>query len=491
MTTHVAYGAEGNQESEATVLLLIENDRNQELLAGRLRDRFTVKTRADFPFDATELDLCLVDTGSFGTYLDQLHETKDAAEPTFLPYLLLTGDRSPDELDSEIWTLVDEVIQRPVSKSELDARISNLLKRRRLSLELTRQKEQSERRFESLFKSTPDPVVVVTSDGTITEANDAFAEIFGIDHEEVIGRQLTEIELSPAESVERMLLRVNDDSPSTATVEWDLGDDSAMITELNTDVVSGIDGAAERIGIFRDVTHRIEQEQELKRQNERLEEFAETVAHDLRNPLSVARGRLDLAKETGDAEHFTVVEQSHERMEQMIEELLSLAKQGQVVLDPEPMVLTEVIRKAWAQVQTPEASLEVELDSDMRITADEGRVRELFENLFRNAVEHGSTSPSSNTQTDAVEHAGQSVTVTVGPLPARRGFFVEDDGTGIPADDRNKVLEAGYTNSEAGTGFGLSIVQQIVQGHDWTLSVTDGSAGGARFEIADVSFHSS
>ena len=461
---------ESQPESGATILLLIKNKRNQELLAEQLRERFTVQTHADAPFDDAQLDMCLLDTGSLGAYMDQLRETKNAAKPTFLPYLLLTGNQSPDELANDVWTLVDEVIQRPVSKSELDTRISNLLQRRQLSLELTRQKEQSEQRFESLFKSTPDPVVVLTPDGTITEANDAFAGIFDLDRDEVIGRSLTEIELSPAESVERVLLRIEDDEPSTTTVEWEVDDDSPMIAELNTDVVSRIDGAAERIGIFRDVTHRIEQEQELKRQNERLEDFAGTVAHDLRNPLSVARGRLDLAKETGDEEHFTLIEKSHERMEKMIEELLSLAKQGQVVLNPEPVVLEEVVQQAWTQVQTPEASLEIEFDSDIQVTADGGRVTELFENLFRNAVEHG----------------GQSVTVTVGSVSEETGFFVEDDGTGISEDKRNEVIEAGYSSLETGTGFGLSIVQQITQGHGWILSITEGSDGGARFEISNV-----
>ena len=263
---------------------------------------------------------------------------------------------------------------------------------------------------------------------------------------------------------------------------------------------------------------RAEREAQLEQQNEQLETFTSIVSHDLRNPLGVANGYLELARE-GDEEAFERVGTALERMEELIENLLTLARQGEAIDEVMPVSLKAVATRAWNNTETADGRLEI--DGQSTIEADPERLQQLFENLFTNAVEHGSTSPSSRTQTDAVEHGSTSPPshtqedavehgstspssrtqedaaeddydgVTVRVAPTESGFVVEDDGTGIPADDRNKVLEAGYTNSEAGTGFGLSIVQQIVQGHDWTLSVTDGSAGGARFEIADVSFHSS
>jgi PAS domain S-box-containing protein len=225
--------------------------------------------------------------------------------------------------------------------------------------------------------------------------------------------------------------------------------------------------------VVRDVTDRKRRERrlaerraELERQNERLEEFAGTVAHDLRNPLTVARAELDIARASGDDERLDVVESAHERMTQMIAELLSLARRGQAVVDPDPVVLAEVVDRAWRHVATEEAALVRTLDRSATVTADEGRLAELFENLFRNAV----------------EHAGESVAVTVGQLPDG-GFYVEDDGPGVPPDERDTVFEAGYTDAPDGTGFGLSIVRQIVDGHGWDLTLTDGREGGARFEV--------
>ncbi|KOX95397.1 sensor histidine kinase [Halorubrum tropicale] len=459
-----------NENPSTSLLLLIQSDRNRELLADQLSDEFDIQAGADDAFSDPEFDLCLLDPPSLNKYRDRLKETKTAAEPAFLPILLLAGQRSPDDFSEEVWNVVDEVLQRPVAKSELKVRIENLLRRRRLSAELARQKIQSDQRFEALFQSTPDPVVVVTPEGTITEANDAFTETFDIDLNELRERSITELDLSPTEAVERVLLRIADDNSSSTTVEWELDEGTSLVTEVNTDIVTGFGNAAERIGIFRDITDRAERERELKRQNERLEEFADTVAHDLRNPLSIAQGRLKFAQETGDDEHFEEIRSAHDRMEQMIEELLSLAKQGQAVLDPDDLLLEAVVKQAWSHFQTQNATLHVDIDDSYVITADEGRLQELLENLFRNAVEHG----------------GETVDIRVGQLPNTAGFYVEDDGPGIPPGKRTDVVQAGFTESEDGTGFGLSIVKQIAEGHDWQLEITEAEAGGARFEISSI-----
>jgi signal transduction histidine kinase len=85
---------------------------------------------------------------------------------------------------------------------------------------------------------------------------------------------------------------------------------------------------------------------------------------------------------------------------------------------------------------------------------------------------------------NAIEHGGESVTVTVGELDS--GFYVADDGMGIPKDEREQIFEVGDSMSNAGTGIGLSIVQQIADTHDWEISITDSAEGGARIELRNV-----
>ncbi|WP_103019231.1 PAS domain-containing protein [Salinibacter altiplanensis] len=208
----------------------------------------------------------------------------------------------------------------------------------------------------------------------------------------------------------------------------------------------------------------------LERQNERLDNFAGLVAHDLRNPLNVAKGRLELVDDTEDLSHLPAIDRALMRMDAIIEDLLAITW-GSQRLDPDNLEDCDLGRLAtlcWERVDMPEAHLA--LDAAPRVHADENRLQRLLENLFRNAIEHG----------------GDGVTLRVGALDD--GFFVEDDGPGIPPDQREQVLKAGYSSNEEGTGLGLSIVKTIVDAHGWSLSLTEGREGGARFNItgADV-----
>ena len=152
-------------------------------------------------------------------------------------------------------------------------------------------------------------------------------------------------------------------------------------------------------------------------------------------------------------------------METLIDSLLGLARAGTSIDDPGDVDVGSVARAAWDTVATTGATLRVE--TDRRVRADRSRLQQLFENLLRNAVEHGR----------------EDVTVTVGAL--EDGFYVADDGDGVPPGDRERIFESGYTTKEDGTGFGLAIVTEIVEAHGWTVDVTGAEGGGARFEFTD------
>jgi len=238
---------------------------------------------------------------------------------------------------------------------------------------------------------------------------------------------------------------------------------------------------------FADVTEREQYRQELERQNERLDTFASLVSHDIRNPLNVAQGRFELLRENTDLddENVAAIERSFDRIETLIDEILTLARHGQQVEQWDAVRLSTVAEDCWTMVATGEAELTVE--ADLVFEANPDRLNRLFENLFRNAIEHGSTNPRpSSSHEDAVDHTGADVSVTVGPLDDSPGFYVADDGPGIPAGERDHVFEVGVTTSDDGTGFGLAIVAQIVAAHGWTIRVTESATGGARFEIEGV-----
>jgi len=153
------------------------------------------------------------------------------------------------------------------------------------------------------------------------------------------------------------------------------------------------------IGVGRDVTERRAYERQLERKNERLEEFASVVSHDLRNPLNVAQGRIQMLRNSADEDDeadLETVERSLDRMEALVEDLLSLARDGENVDETESVDLGELFQVAWETVDTEGATLRVETTATVQ--ADAFRLQQLAENLLSNAVEHGSTSPASQTQ---------------------------------------------------------------------------------------------
>ena len=277
-------------------------------------------------------------------------------------------------------------------------------------------------------------------------------------------------------------------------------------------LASNVEAALDRIGREAELRRR---ESELERQNERLEAFASVVSHDLRNPLTVAHGRINLAERDPESagEHLADAEASLDRMEALIEDLLALAREGDAIGDVEPADPAGVAESAWTGVAGEEATLETEPVGPL--AADRSRLRQLFENLFRNAVEHGSTSSptepgdsadprSASARTEAGDsvhqdstrsparalggsadpRAADGATIRVGPLSdaEAEGFYVEDDGPGIPEGEREQIFEFGYTN-DGETGLGLAIVREIARAHGWEVRATESAAGGARFEI--------
>jgi PAS domain S-box-containing protein len=222
------------------------------------------------------------------------------------------------------------------------------------------------------------------------------------------------------------------------------------------------------MAVSQNITKEAEDKRRLERQNERLEEFTGIVSHDLRNPLNVAEGHLELAQDSSEDEHIRKASNAIERCQTLIEDLLTLAREGDKVDKTDAVVVANLAEECWRTVETAGASLTVE--APQAIEADRSRLRQLLENLYRNAIEHG----------------GDDVTVSVDLMTD--GFAVADTGPGISESDREEVFEAGYSTNEGGTGFGLRIVKRIADAHGWEVSVTESEHGGARFEITGVEF---
>jgi len=249
--------------------------------------------------------------------------------------------------------------------------------------------------------------------------------------------------------------------------------------------------------LVRDVTERVKNRQELRRQNDQLDEFASSVSHHLRNPLQVAAGQTELARdrigesppEGVDIGRLDDLEGALDRMAAIITDLRTLAEQGKSVESTDPVPFDATVRTAWTHVETGSATLAVE--NDGTIAAEQSRLLSILENLVQNSVEHGSTGgPDSEGRQNSEDGGGsesrddRDAALTITVRLTDDGFVFEDDGRGIDAD-RDRLFDYGYTTSSEGTGLGLRIVQTMVQSHGWSIRV-DPDHDGARFVVSDA-----
>jgi signal transduction histidine kinase len=398
----------------------------------------------------------------------------------------------------------------------------------------------------ALFRAVSDPVIgYALADATpvVRAANPAFGDVFD---GAPVGRPLADGLVGGDDALAE---RIGDGERVDVVVPAESGGDDRHFrcrSVPTPEPETPLDGYV----VYTDVTERERERRALSARADRAESFAKIVSHDLRNPIDVAEIRMQAARDSGEPVHFEKAIGAVRRMNRIIESVRSMTLEAEGV-DAVALDLDAAVRDAWDAVDTGGATLAV---GDLGgVRADPDHLRQLFENLFRNSVEHGSTdsrpqaddavehgSTSSRTESDdsvehgstdsrpqtddAVEHGSTSsraepgdsvehgstgsrpqaddavehetdgrspddrdaagLTVRVGPLDA--GFYVEDDGVGIPAAERDRIFEPRYSTADDGTGYGLAIVKRIAEAHGWRVALAASDAGGARFEFTGV-----
>jgi signal transduction histidine kinase len=329
----------------------------------------------------------------------------------------------------------------------------------------------------TIFDNLNAGVLVVDAKETVVDVNAVATELLESTPEDVLGQPASEAltEIPP-------LYDHYQSVAGTATgsqFELDVRDETYQVE--TTPLFGYHDQVVGWQFLLSDVTEQKHRQRELQRRNEQLDQFTSIVSHDLRSPLTVTKGHLGLVRDDLPDDNAETMERSLDRMESMIDDLLTMARAGQTVEEATPVSLAAVAGDALEHVRAPDTAFDFAVSDDVRVKADADRLLHVFENLFRNAQEHNE----------------RPVTIRVGTLEAtsdeRRdghpaGFYVEDDGSGIPDDHRADIFEDGYTTGRDNTGLGLAIVRGVVTAHGWEVHVTEGTDSGARFEVTNVEF---
>jgi PAS domain S-box-containing protein len=387
-----------------------------------------------------------------------------------LPFILFTGRGSEEVASDAISAGVTDYLQKETSSDQyavLANRIENAVAQHRAERKIERTKEF----FSTILDHSSDFVMIVDEMGEISYVSPAIERVMGYTQEEIKG--INAFEFTHPEDMEaatESLTAVINNPTEEHSVEFRAQhDDGSWLwlevrgrNLLDDSIIEGV------MVNVRDITERKQRESDLEQRTERLEDITRFLSHDLNNQLAIISGRINLAKEELKKEHLEAAEQVTHRIEEMVEKAMMLADDREDALNETTVKLSTVVEACWTSIDQTEATLQIE--DDVTVTADKNRFKRLIENLFWNAVEHG----------------GNDVTLTVGTLDKDTGFFIEDDGPGIDAENHDRIFDSEYTTSDSGTGFGLSIVQQIAELHGWLVTIEESDEGGARFEFSGI-----
>lgn len=209
----------------------------------------------------------------------------------------------------------------------------------------------------------------------------------------------------------------------------------------------------------------------VERRNERLNEFAEVLSHDVRTPLSAGKNCVEIARDADPEvlpDLLDRLDSVFDRVDELVDSLHGLARAQTPATTISELELQGIVWDVWSMVAV-DADADLLVEGDLgTVDAEETRLRQLLENLFGNAIEHGQTDPPT------------PVHVTIGALDD--GFYVADDGPGVPAGARDAVFEYGHSGG-TGSGFGLAIVDGVAEAHGWSVALTESETGGARFGV--------
>ena len=243
-----------------------------------------------------------------------------------------------------------------------------------------------------------------------------------------------------------------------------------------------------KLAVFRDVTERKEAEEKLREINRELDAFVSTVAHDLRTPLTPIIAYADLLREEYGArmeasalEMIGEIEKQGQRLLDLLEDLLVLARVGHLQHPETPVDTTAVIKEVLEEfAETIEKDhVTVEIRPLPPLSIPETLLFQVFANLIGNALRYA---------------GGPGARIEVGGTAGieRARLFVRDHGPGIPTEERQRIFDPFYraasSRRQQGTGIGLAIVRKVVRLYGGRIEVENTPGGGATFRF-DLPLH--
>lgn len=401
---------------------------------------------------------------------------KEVKKQTDIPFILFTKENNDEIIHDIISENVDDYVEKDLNKIQykiLSKRISTYVSNHRTKSKLIKRTDEleEERKFiNQSLDSMNDIFFVIDTNGNINKVNNSglkcITSISNYSEQDIGEINIRDIfPQSQTEQINKSLSSVNKGNHVRFNIEAKTNQNESLELEIKiSPLYNDINEIIGIVGMARDVTEENEYKRKLKKKNNKLDKFAKIISHDIRNPTSIAKGNLNLhINNHGSTDELDTTLKSIHRIENILEDVLYITKSNTDELNKQNITLKSIANECWKNLNVKNSELKI--NTDKIISQNKKLSSRLFENLFKNSI----------------EHSGDNVRITIGGT--KNGFYVEDNGTGIPKNKRGKIFNQNYSTSETGEGLGLSIVEHVCDVHGWTISITESKTGGARFEI--------
>lgn len=326
---------------------------------------------------------------------------------------------------------------------------------------------------QQVIETLDDPVIIIDRDQYVVDWNEAAEVLLEADPGKQPLAAVAPESLSALIATDQPPTHPSEGEPTNQTAgetigenpEIELGESERTYNVLTSNIHNRVGELRGQAIVLRDISRLVRQRKKLQEKNERLDKFASVISHDLRNPITVARGYTEMLDDEGSVEE---IENSLDRMEAIIDDVLTITRKGGELeeSDLQQVRIKAVAEDAWEVVDTKDGELHIETELPV-VDADPDQLQTLFENLFRNTYDH------CDPETD----------VYLGRLDRKTGFYVTDDGPGISDEIHEQIFDAGVTDTRDGTGLGLDIVRDVVETHGWEISLDADADRGAKFDV--------
>jgi signal transduction histidine kinase len=336
---------------------------------------------------------------------------------------------------------------------------------------------ESATEWRQTFDAVVTPILITDRDGAIRRFNRAALELAAIPEVDLVAQRVEDLGSGEPWSTAAQL--VSSLPPHDSVASGETRDAQGRTWDVSiTHFATPGEGADRFILVFWEITGIVELQESLRRSEtlSAMGTLVAGVAHEVRNPLFGMSATLDAYQEELSRPEYEMFQRTLRRevgrLTDLMQELLEYGKPS--VLSLARGCVPDVIDEAIESRRSAARTAGVELESlvgkgEAALLIDQSRLRQVFENLIDNAIQHSPPESSVRIRSRQVEHAGRRWVE----------ILVEDEGRGFAPRDLDRVFEPFFTTREGGTGLGLSIVQRIVEEHSGKVSAANRPDGGA------------